>query len=163
MRSLLLRYQRELTVLAAALIATGGFAVAALVSEGSQAVGAGTYVVRSDASGRLVTGEVVDVKTNARGRTVTVVRWRTRQGQTVTRALRVEPASLVIRTITRPGETVTQPALTLSSMQTVHETQTVINTETFVSTEVLTETVVVTETVNPPQTATGDRRRLRSR
>jgi hypothetical protein len=151
MRSLLLKYQRELTVLAAALIATGGFAVAALVSEGSQAVGAGTYVVRSDASGLLVTGEVVDVRTNARGRTVTVVRWRTRQGQAVTRALRAEPASLV-RTITRPGDTVTQPASTVSSTQTVHETQTVTNTETLVSTEVLTETVVVTETL---QTQTG--------
>jgi hypothetical protein len=155
MRWLLLRYQRELTVLAAALIATGGFAVAAFVSEGSQAVGAGTYVVRSDASGLLVTGEVVDVRTDVQGRTVTVVRWHMGQGQTVTRALRAEPPSLVIRTITRPGETVTQPASTVRSMQTMHETQTVTNTETFVSTEVLTETVVVTETVNPPQTDTG--------
>ncbi len=81
MKHLLLRYQRELTVFAAVLIATGGFAIAALVSEGSQAVGAGTYVVRSDTSGLLVTGEVLDVTTNARGRTVTVVKWQYAAGQ----------------------------------------------------------------------------------
>lgn len=149
MRSLLLRYQRELTVLAAALLATAGFAIAALVSEGSQAVGVGTYVVRSDTSGLLVTGEVVDVTTNAQGRTVTVVRWHTSQGQTVTRRLRPEPGGRATRTVTDPGTTITLPAITQSWTQTVHETETITSTDTVVSTEVVTETVIVTETETP--------------
>jgi hypothetical protein len=153
MRSFLLRIQRELTVFAAVLIATGGFAIAALVSEGSQAVGAGTYVVRSDTNGGLLTGEVVDVTTNARGKTVTVVKWHTRQGKTVTRGLPAQPPSAVIRTITEPGTTITLPALTQSATETIHQFETITDTETVVSTQVVTETVVVTET-SPPATVT---------
>jgi hypothetical protein len=154
MRSLLVKFQRELTVFAAVLIATGGFAIAALVSEGSQAVGAGTYVVRSDTIGGLVTGEVVDVTTNARGKTVTVVRWHTRQGNTVTRVLPARPPGEVVRTVVEPGRTVTLPAVTQSVTQTIHELETITDAQTIVSTEVFTETVVVTETVPPPPDTT---------
>jgi hypothetical protein len=154
MRSLLLRFQRELTVLAAVLIATGGFAIAALVSEGSQAVDAGTYVVRSDTSGLLVTGEVLDVTTNARGKTVTVVKWDTRQGPKLTRTLRAS-AGPVIRTVTEAGATITLPVLAPSETQTVHATETITNTATVVDTVAVTETVVATETViEPPVTVT---------
>jgi hypothetical protein len=154
MRSLLARFQRELTVFAAALVATGGFAIAALVSEGSQAVGAGTYVVRSDSTGGLVTGEVVDVTTNERGKTVTVVRWHTRQGEAVTRALPAQPRGALIRTVAEPGTTVTQPALMRSVTPTIHRLETITDTQTVVSTQIVTEIVVVTETVVPPATLT---------
>ena len=163
MRSLLFKFQRELTVFAAVLIATGGFAIAALLFEGSQAVGAGTYVVRSDTAGGLVTGEVVDVTTNARGKTVTVVRWHTRQGNTVTRVLPAQPPGEVIRTVVEPGRTVTLPAVTHSVTQTIHELETITEAQTIVSTQVVSETVVVTETVPPPpDTTTVQRAQLES-
>jgi hypothetical protein len=150
MRSLLAKFQRELTVFAAALIATGGFAIAALVSEGSQAVGAGTYVVRSDTTGGLVTGEVVEVTTNQRGKTVTVVRWHTRQGGVVTRSLLAQRPDAVIRTVAEPGTTVTQPALMQRVTPTIYRLETITDTQTVVSTQIVTETLVVTETVPPP-------------
>lgn len=159
MKRLFLRYQRELTVFAGVLIATGGFAFAAFVSEGSKAVGEGTFVVSSNDDGLLVTGEVVNVTTNASGKRMTVVRWRTRQGQTVTEQIRTPsltpltplPARPDI-VVTEPGVTIASPTITLSDtetvlqFETVSETQTQIQTETVVETQIITETVVVTET-----------------
>lgn len=165
MKRLLLRYQRELTVLAGALIATGGFAFAALVSEGSKAVGEGTFVVSSNANGLLVTGEVIDVTTNAKGKRVTVVRWRTRQGRTETEMIAapaltpLAPQSPGVARgtmfVTVPGTTIAGPTITQSETFTVHEVETLSQTETQVQTETVVETQVVTETVVITETTPG--------
>ena len=161
MKHLLLRYQRELTVFAAVLIATGGFAIAALVSEGSQAVGAGTYVVRSDTSGLLVTGEVLErhderARPDRDGREVADAARQDADADAPCGARRPRARDCHGDGLAVPASGLASPALTV----TESETLTVRQVETRLRDadcgrlpQTVTETVVVTETL-PATTAT---------
>lgn len=123
------------------------------------------FAIRTNSLGQTETGEIVTVTTPS-GEERTLVKWRTREGKTLT-----EPLGDTV-TIAGPGDTVTLPggattvlgsgetlAVTEHHTETVQQTQTQVQTQTQTETQVVTvttpgETVVVTET-SPPETITN--------
>ena len=157
-----------LIVFASAACAAVGLGVSTAVV-GGNAERSGAKVVRTR-NGVVETGVVSTVTTN--GLVKRVIRWRTREGNTVTQTVRGPlrlhtvsgdpiylpgPTSTVVvqhtHTTTLPGETVTLPGETVTQVETVTATETVRDTVTEVVTVTETlpaETVTVVETVTAP-------------
>jgi hypothetical protein len=110
-------------------------------------------ITTGDLSGDVSSGEVVTETITRKGKTLRVIRYRTKPGRVVLETVSGRSVTLPGNSVTVPGASVTLPGHTKTVVETETRTRTVtvptVTTVTVISTT--TETVPATTTEPPPQ------------